>query len=156
VEVTIHTLRNGVVRVEDAEDSLYAAIDLVCDKAERKLVRAKERAQAKGRWHSHGGAQVEDNEAKAYMDELRYETSKMDKEVAIEEQFAELNSKYPATVRRTKVVELDLMTVDEAIDAMEAVGHDFFVYLDAETNAMQILYRRGAGGVGILKPVNRA
>jgi len=32
VEVTIHTLRNGVVRVEDAEDSLYAAIDLVCDK----------------------------------------------------------------------------------------------------------------------------
>eukprot|EP00955_Chlamydomonas_euryale_P090228 364522-Chlamydomonas_euryale.AAC.11 len=55
-----------------------------------------------------------------------------------------------------QVVELDLMTVDEAIDAMEAVGHDFFVYLDAETNAMQILYRRGAGGVGILKPVNRA
>lgn len=32
MEVTIHTLRNGVVRVEDAEESLYAAIDLVCDK----------------------------------------------------------------------------------------------------------------------------
>ena len=36
MEVTIHTLRNGVVRVEDAEESLYAAIDLVCDKVGRR------------------------------------------------------------------------------------------------------------------------
>jgi putative sigma-54 modulation protein len=50
VEVTIHTLRNGVVRVEDAEENLYAAIDLVCDKIERKLTRTKEKAIAKGRW----------------------------------------------------------------------------------------------------------
>ena len=43
-------------------------------------------------------------------------------------QFAELNKSFPAQVRRTKKVALDLMTVDEAIDAMEAVGHDFFVF----------------------------
>jgi ribosome-associated translation inhibitor RaiA len=32
VDVTIFTLRNGVVRVEDSEENLYASIDLVCDK----------------------------------------------------------------------------------------------------------------------------
>ena len=47
---------------------------------------------------------------------------------ALNKQFAEINKVYPALVRRTKVVQLDLMTVDEAIDAMEAVGHDFFVF----------------------------
>jgi ribosome-associated translation inhibitor RaiA len=37
VDVTIYTLRSGVVRVEDAEGSLYASIDLVADKISRKL-----------------------------------------------------------------------------------------------------------------------
>ena len=41
VDVTIYTLRNGVVRVEDVEDSLYAAIDLVCDKVMHRVMLCK-------------------------------------------------------------------------------------------------------------------
>lgn len=50
VDVTIHTLRSGVVRVEDAEPSLYASIDTVADKA-----RARTRGRAgRGGSHSRG------------------------------------------------------------------------------------------------------
>ena len=60
--------------------------------------------------------------------QVRYETQVFEESEALNKQFAEINKVYPALVRRTKVVQLDLMTVDEAIDAMEAVGHDFFVF----------------------------
>lgn len=47
------------------------------------------------------------------------------------------------------------MTVDEAIDAMEAVGHDFFVFREMESDTMQVVYRRNSDGYGILVPVKR-
>nr|AAV97959.1 chloroplast-specific ribosome-associated protein [Volvox carteri f. nagariensis] len=55
VDVTIFTLRNGVVRVEDRESNLYAAIDLVCDKIRSKLTRVKEKAITKGKWPGKAG-----------------------------------------------------------------------------------------------------
>ncbi len=39
VDVTVYTLRNGIVRVEDSEETLYASIDIVCDKLQRKMVK---------------------------------------------------------------------------------------------------------------------
>jgi putative sigma-54 modulation protein len=57
--VTLHTLRHGVVRVEDAEASLYASIDLVADKVARKLRRLKERAIVKGTWSGRAGPRVD-------------------------------------------------------------------------------------------------
>jgi putative sigma-54 modulation protein len=52
-------------------------------------------------------------------------------------------------------VALDLMTVDEALDAMEAVGHDFFVFREMESDSIQIVYRRESEGYGVLVPVKR-
>lgn len=154
VEVTIHTLRNGVVRVEETESSLYAAIDLVCDKIERKLSKVKEMAIAKGRWHAHA-SQAAEEDFKEFKEAVMYDTRVFEEQEAIGRQFAELNKVYPAQVRRTKKVELDLMTVDEAIDAMEAVGHDFFVFREMESDTMQVVYRRQSDGYGILVPVKR-
>jgi putative sigma-54 modulation protein len=84
-----------------------------------------------------------------------YETQVFEETEALNKQFAQLNKEFPAQVLRTKKVVLDLMTVDEAIDAMEAVGHDFFVFREIESGAMQIIYRRQAEGYGILIPENR-
>jgi hypothetical protein len=44
-----------VVRVEDCEQDLYAAVDLVADKLKRKLVKVKERAVQKANWPGRGG-----------------------------------------------------------------------------------------------------
>ncbi len=60
--------------------------------------------------------------------QVRNETRVFQEAEALKKQFAELNKVYPTQVLRTKKVLLDLMTVDEAIDSMEAVGHDFFVF----------------------------
>lgn len=46
-EVTMHTKKNGILRSEVASDNLYASIDLVCDKIERKLRKIKEKAISK-------------------------------------------------------------------------------------------------------------
>jgi len=54
-EVTVYTLRHGVIRVEDTEDDLYAAIDLVTDKLKRKMRKVKEKAIQKKTWPGHGG-----------------------------------------------------------------------------------------------------
>eukprot|EP00775_Hariotina_reticulata_P001769 gene1769-2108_t len=122
VDVTITTLHSGVVRVEDAEENLYASIDLVCDKD--------------------------------YMDSLIVETLNFNEEEALAAELAAVEAReaLPATVMRSKVVKLDPMTPDEAIDALEAVGHDFYVYRDSATSDIQVVYKRESGGYGILIP----
>lgn len=157
VEVTIYTLRNGVVRVEDTESTLYSAIDLVCDKIERKLTKVKERAISKGRWPGKAGPKeaVEEESFEEYKREIITETRAWDREEQVSKQFAELNKSYPAEVLRKKVVDLDPMTADEAIDAMEAVGHDFFVFREMESDSVQVVYKRESGGYGVLIPRKR-
>lgn len=72
VEVTIYTLRNGVVRVEDSEANLYAAIDAVSDRVARKLTRVKERAISKGKWPGRAGPKedVEEEDFQEYLKEV--------------------------------------------------------------------------------------
>eukprot|EP00798_Chlamydomonas_sp_ICE-L_P016891 gene16891-23168_t len=158
VQVTIKTVRNGVVRVEDSESTLYAAIDVVCEKVSRKLMKMKEKAITKGKWAGRAGPKgtpEDDAEIEEYLAEVVADSRQFEQEEALRKQFVELNKEFPAAVRRTKVVELDPMTVDEAIDSLEAVGHDFFVFREMESDAMQIVYRRQDEGYGIIIPKAR-
>lgn len=156
VDVTITTLHSGVVRVEDSEESLYASIDVVCDKVARKLRKAKERLISQGRWPGRAGPRNnnEDEDFKEYMDSLIVETLNFNEEEALAAELAAVEARetLPATVMRSKVVKLDPMTPDEAIDALEAVGHDFYVYRDSGSNDIQVVYKRESGGYGILIP----
>jgi putative sigma-54 modulation protein len=44
------------------------------------------------------------------------------------------------------------MAVDEAVFQMELLGHDFFLFLDSESNGPQLLYRRKDGQYGLIQP----
>ena len=54
-------------------------------------------------------------------------------------------------VTREKHLDLEPMTRDEAIDQMEALGHDFFVYLDKETRKTNIIYLRADGDYAVIE-----
>ena len=72
-EVTIYTARHGVIRVEDAESTAYAALDIVCDKVRAKLRRVKEKAIAVGRWpgaaRPRGAAKLAPSDVEASSDD---------------------------------------------------------------------------------------
>jgi putative sigma-54 modulation protein len=53
---------------------------------------------------------------------------------------------------KTKAVELKPMTPEEAILQLELLGHDFFVFTSAETEAVSVLYRRNDGDYGLIEP----
>ncbi len=57
-------------------------------------------------------------------------------------------------IARVKEVELAAMTPEEAVDQMELLGHDFFLFLNMEVDAVCCVYRRKAGNYGILIPKN--
>jgi len=58
----------------------------------------------------------------------------------------------PEEVLRAKYLQLEPMSVEDATERMEAIGHDFFVFRELETNEIQIVYKRKERGMGVLIP----
>ena len=56
-----------------------------------------------------------------------------------------------ANVVKTKAFKLKPLTVDEAIEEMELLGHSFYVFLEAKTNTIQVLYKRNDGDLGLIE-----
>lgn len=55
-----------------------------------------------------------------------------------------------AAIIRKKVVKAELMSETEAINRMEAIDHDFFIYIDKEDGTSSVVYRRKDGGYGVI------
>jgi putative sigma-54 modulation protein len=53
---------------------------------------------------------------------------------------------------RTKQFPVKPMTAEEAVLQLELVGHDFFVFRDADSNEVNVVYRRRQGGYGLIEP----
>jgi len=142
VEVTVYTLRHGIVRVEDHEDDLYAAVDLVADKLKRKLVKIKERAVQKANWPGRGGPKGGDT-IEAHLDP---------EDVVDKLPTDQLAPPVPEVVRE-KLMSVAAMNTNDALEQIENVGHDFFLFRDSEdNNALKILYRRKSHGYGVIVP----
>ena len=129
VEVTIFT-RVYDFRAEVIDEDLYAAIDLSVDKLEGQMRKVKTRMDRSKDKVGFGKAVAEE------------EIEDLDEE------------KEKAELVRTKSIYLDPMTLDEAVNRMEALGHSFFIFLDSEDNKVCVLYRRFEGGYGIIQVEN--
>lgn len=134
-------MRHGVIRVEDTEDDLYAAIDLVTDKLKRKMAKLKEKAIQRNTWPGRGGTKGGDD----IVDHL---ASDSDSELPTDG----VASTPPEIVREKVLMLGNSMTAEEAVEQLEAVGHDFFVFLDAADGTMKVVYRRRYNGYGLLIP----
>lgn len=127
VEVTV-MLNNGMIlRAEEATNDMYASIDMVVDKLEKQITKYKTRISRKAR-HAGGSRVVPD----------------LPREEGGEPQ-----------VVRTKRFAVKPMPVDEAVMQMDLLGHDFFVFANAETNEFNVVYRRKDGNYGLIEPTHK-
>lgn len=133
-EVTI-PLSFLVLRAEETTQDLYGSIDLVVDKLGRQVRKYKTKINRKSR--ERGLEEI------AYLDSVaggQVEEQKEDED--------ELE------IVRSKQVSLKPMDSEEAVLQMNMLGHDFFIYTDAETNETSIVYRRKDGRYGLIETGN--
>ncbi len=136
IEVTINA-KGVVFRAEELNSDIYEAIDKAVDKLASQMSRFKGKLQKR----------YNDNKAlKFEFEEEERKAGKAEKEEA--ESFEEI---YDTPVVKTKKFELRPMDVDEAILEMEMLGHNFFVYLDMETDSVNVVYKRNGGSYGVLE-----
>ena len=122
VEVTINV--DGVIlRSEVSSLDMYVCVDQAVDKLERQVRKHKTRLEKRFRKEAQ----------KASMQEL---------EALPNEQ----------KLVRTKRFDKKPLDVDEAISQMELLGHNFFAFVNAETDEINVVYRRRGGTYGILEP----
>ncbi|BDH60843.1 sigma-54 modulation protein [Ureibacillus massiliensis 4400831 = CIP 108448 = CCUG 49529] len=127
VEVTI-PMKNVTLRAEERHDDMYAAIDLIVDKLERQIRKHKTKVNRKFRDREGAGV---------YFANVQSDTTPQE-----EEEFA---------IVRTKQFSLKPMDQEEAILQMNLLGHDFYIFTDADSNATNIVYKRKDGKYGLIE-----
>ena len=136
-EVTVFANGN-VIRAEESSENLYASIDLVADKITRQLRKYKERRQSKK------NNSTSTNEV--YITE----------EAVITDLIGNRTPELPTEVVRTKYFAMPPMTVADALEQLQMVGHDFYMFLNIETNEINVIYERNHGGYGVIQPRGKA
>ncbi|PKM82352.1 MAG: ribosomal subunit interface protein [Firmicutes bacterium HGW-Firmicutes-14] len=122
VEVTI-PINGMILRGEEATDDMYASIDLVVEKMEKQINKYKARFNKKARIE---GKQIVAPAAEETMEE--------------------------PLIMKTKRFAIKPMPVDEAVMQMNLLGHSFFVFSNAETEEVNVLYKRKDGNYGLIEP----
>lgn len=140
-EVTIF-LSNVVVRAEESSESLYASVDMVTDKLTRQLRKYKE----KRREQNHASVRPIDVDDFINTSDLSSETNADISEVLGHE------PKLPEAVVRSKYFAMPPMTVQAALENLELVGHDFYMFRNVETGEINVVYERNHKGYGLLQP----
>lgn len=126
LEVTI-PFDGVILRAEEFTDDMYASIDMVLDKLERQIHKHRTKLERKIR-------------SGAFRDKP-----------LLNEQIVPDDSREP-TVVRTKRFAIKPMVLEEALMQMDLIGHSFFVFTNAETEEVNVLYRRRDGNYGLIEP----
>ena len=127
VEVTI-PVKGRIIRAEEISDDMYVSIDMVEETIERQLV--------------------------------KYKNKIIDKKKSIKEAFTEtyIEADYEdededqIKIKKTKRFGIKPMDPEEASVEMELLGHNFFVFLNAETEEVNVVYKRKGNTYGLIEP----
>jgi len=130
-EVVIHA-KKTTFRAKEESTDLYAAIDLTIDKMEKQLKKHKEISKV---------------HRKSKTTLLKTPADKREKILSLTETET---SKY--LLSEVKRFDIKPVSVPEAIDEMELLGYQFFMFLNAETSQINVIYKRENGSYGLLEP----
>lgn len=124
IEVTI-PVKGSIIRAEQACDDMYVSIDLVEEIIERQM--------------------------------RRYKTKLVNQQHAaanFQKEFLDMESEEDHTVKivRTKRFAMKPMDVEEACIQMELLGHNFFVFRNADTDEVNVVYKRNGNTYGLIEP----
>lgn len=137
-EVTVYA-SGTVIRAEENHENLYASIDLVADKLTRQLKRYKERLQGRSQ-------RKQVNKEASFIENLKGDA-------VLPTELAEGRTpELPATVVRSKFFAMPPMTVQEALDSLQLIDHDFYMFCNAQTGEINVIYERNHGGYGVIQP----
>ena len=134
-EVTVF-VRDSVVRVTASSNDMYGAIDEAADKVTRQLRKYKTKVIDK---HKRGSRGLSHPELEAVTPES---LSQLIEPAEEDDQLV-----------REKIVDLAPMTEEEALVQTDLLGHDFYVFENATTGLVNVIYHRHNVGYGIIKPL---
>src|SRR6266540_6658080 len=132
-QVTLVGEHGILLRAEQRAGDLYSAVDEVHDTLQRQIRRYKDKHWRRGKLRRQGGEIVEITQESA------------------EGAAVEIGEQRLRIVR-TKEFQVKPMFSDEAVEQMELLGHNFFVFRDAGSSQINVLYRREDGNYGLIVP----
>jgi ribosomal subunit interface protein len=148
VEITCHA-KGPVIRAEACLDDKYAALDAAVDKLMDRLRRVHDKRRvSRGRRQPESVAQATARIDSSSNGSAPVTTTSTDDEVGDFDRFGALGNS-PIEVRE-KVHTAAPMTLEDAVNEMELVGHDFFLFHDADTDRPSVVYRRRGWSYGVL------
>jgi len=133
VQITLRT-NATILRAEERANGIYPCIDVVADKIYRQIARYK--GKRVDRWHG----QTNKRPAEEEMPPLEPE---------VLDTIAEENEHRIVKVKRFRV---NPMSEQEAVEQMELLGHNFFIFYNANLGRINVVYRRADNDYGLLDP----
>lgn len=129
-QVTLRS-RRTILRAEERSGDMFASIDAVSDKLERRIERFKGKTARNSKRAVASAAILEEAGIQPEADEPEEEGGR---------------------IVRIKQFEMQPMGPGEAVEQMELLGHDFYLFVNVDTGAVNVIYRRRDGDFGLLQP----
>ncbi|MEI6045079.1 MAG: ribosome-associated translation inhibitor RaiA [Chloroflexota bacterium] len=140
VEMTVRTPAHGsLLRAEERDNDLGVALDRLSEKMQRQITRFKDRMV-----HHKGRPRVSEVAA-----QLQEAAEAKEVEIAPD---VDTDAEEVLHLVKIKNFQVTAMYVDEAVEQMELLGHNFFIFQDTETEKISVAYLRNDGGYGLLRP----
>lgn len=133
-QITVEDSRGTILRAEDTDSDLFSAVDKAVDKIYRQIKRFRGKRINRRRG-------VPTAEELAMLDTLEPMPEEYDEDESNE-----------MVISRTKRFAMQSMSAEEAIDQMELLGHDFYMFFNPDENSTNLVYRRKNGDYGLLQP----
>jgi putative sigma-54 modulation protein len=138
-QLTVHS-KGMMLRAEERSGDIFTSVDMVMDKMKRQIDRYK--SKRRGRLRGAQSREIQD---------LAFEEREVDAQELLDE-ISEDDEDNDGTIVRVKRFQVSPMNPEEAIEQMELLGHDFFVFYNADGGQFNVVYRRRDGNYGLIQP----